>query len=104
MTQDKLAKYAKKVIEIISEFFLELLFIILFGYFLYCIIYDIKKTEKTRTEYVGTLHKVSTNTFEWAEEGNIMSIDYKIIVIDSCEYIISGYDYSQTMTHKGKCQ
>jgi len=27
-----------------------------------------------------------------------------IIEFDSCEYLISGYGYSQMMTHKGNCK
>lgn len=27
-----------------------------------------------------------------------------IIVYDSCEYLVSGYGYSQMMTHKGNCK
>jgi hypothetical protein len=27
-----------------------------------------------------------------------------IMVYDSCEYLVSGYGYSQMMTHKGNCK
>jgi hypothetical protein len=35
---------------------------------------------------------------------NINGYEISVVVFDSCEYLISGYGYSQMMTHKGNCK
>lgn len=36
--------------------------------------------------------------------GTICQEDFYIVEIDSCEYLISYYDRSMTITHKGNCK
>lgn len=31
-------------------------------------------------------------------------VDVEIVIIDSCEYLLSGVGYSQMITHKGNCK